>query len=181
IVRPSHVIVAVAILVACTTRTIRPREVTAVGGSTAGTNEVQALVHLALTLDAAGDHNADTLYTPDAGVVGNARLRMAAPRFAGITPGAGRVTISAANATIEGRLAWVLVDYQWVNPAERRAEVGSANFICERRGESREKAAAPSGPPPPREPPQGSAGGPAGRGRRQSPGCGASRRSAGED
>src|SRR5258705_4516997 len=154
--RNYNFIVAVSILVACTTRTIRPREVTAVGG-TAGTNEVQALVHLALTLDAAGDRNADTLYTPDAGVVGNARLRMAAPRFAGITPGAGRVTISAANATIEGRLAWVLVDYQWVNPAERRAEVGRATFICERRGESWENVHAHSSQTPPWATPSASA------------------------
>ncbi len=34
-----------------------------------------------------------------------------------------RVTISSASATVEGRMAWVLVDYQWVHPAERR--VGS--------------------------------------------------------
>src|SRR5258706_1594368 len=156
--RPYNVIVAVSILVACTTRTIRPGEVTAVGGRTAGTNDVQALVYLALTLDAAGDRNADTLYTPDAGVVGNARLRMAAPRFAGITPGAGRVTISAANATIEGRLAWVLVDYQWVNPAERRAEVGRATFICERRGESWANVHAHSRQPLASEAPQASPG-----------------------
>src|SRR5258705_8312399 len=85
---------------------------------------------------------------------------MAAPRFAGITPGAGRVTISAANATIEGRLAWVLVDYQWVNPAERRAEVGRATFICERRGESWKIVHAPSSHPPPWGTPQASAGRP---------------------
>src|SRR2546423_1573499 len=120
----------VALSMACVSRTTRPGAVTAHGGSAEGTSDVRALVQLALTLDAAGDRNADTLYTPDAGVVGIARLRLAAPRFAGITPGAGRVTISAANATIEGLLAWVLVDYQWVNPAERRAEVGRATFIC---------------------------------------------------
>src|SRR5258705_4648274 len=85
---------------------------------------------------------------------------MAAPRFAGITPGAGRVTISAANATIEGRLAWVLVDYHWVNPAERRAEVGRATFICERRGESLKIVHAHSRQPLPLEPPQASAGRP---------------------
>jgi hypothetical protein len=122
-----------ACVAGCVSRTVKPREVTAVGG---GTDEVQALVQLALTLDAAGDRHADTLYTADAMVVGNARVRLAAPRFAGITIGAGRVTISAANATIEGRLAWILVDYRWVNPAERRAEAGRATFICERRGDS---------------------------------------------
>jgi hypothetical protein len=63
-------IVALLIIAAACTRTVRPREVTAVGG---GTAEVQALVQLALTLDAAGDRHADTLYTSDAVVVGNAR------------------------------------------------------------------------------------------------------------
>src|SRR2546425_6458010 len=77
--RPYNFIAAVCVLIACTTRTIRPRDVTAVGG---GTDEVQALVQLALTLDAAGDRHADTLYTADALVVGNARVRLAAPRFA---------------------------------------------------------------------------------------------------
>jgi hypothetical protein len=146
--RPSRFSVAVFILAACT-RTIRPREVTAVGG---GTAEVEALVSLALTLDAAGDRHADTLYTTDAVVVGNARMRLAAPRFAGITIGAGRVTISAANATVEGRWAWVLVDYRWANPAERRAEVGRATFICERRGERWKIVHAHSSQPLPWEP-----------------------------
>src|SRR5258705_8850557 len=85
---------------------------------------------------------------------------MAAPRFAGITPGAGRVTISAANATIEGRLAWVLVDYQWVNPAERRAEVGRATFICERRRQSSQISSRAPHQHPPRCPPQAAAGRP---------------------
>jgi hypothetical protein len=135
---------------ACVSRTVRPREVTAVGGS--ATDEVQAVVQLALTLDAAGDSHADTLYTSDAVVVGNARIRQAAPRFAGITIGAGRVTTTAANATIAGRVAWVLVDYRWVNPAERRAEVGRATIICERRGESWKIVHAHSSQPLPWEP-----------------------------
>ena len=54
---------------------------------------MQAVVQLALRLDAAGDRNADTLYSDDAVVVGNARVRQAAPRFAGVTIGAGRVTV----------------------------------------------------------------------------------------
>ncbi len=140
---------ALACAAACVSRTVRPREVTAVGGS--GTEEVQAVVQLALTLDAAGDSHADTLYTSDAVVVGNARIRQAAPRFAGITLG-GRVTTTAANATIEGRLAWVLVDYRWVNPAERRAEVGRATIICERRGEGWKIVHAHSSQPLPWEP-----------------------------
>ena len=148
--RPDSLIVAVCVLAACATRTIRPREVTAVGGS--GTDEVQALVQLALTLDAAGDRRADTLYTSDAVVVGNARIRLAAPRFAGIIIGAGRVTISAANATVEGRVAWVLVDYRWFNPAEQRAEVGRATFICEQRGDGWKIVHAHSSQPLPWEP-----------------------------
>src|SRR6266545_1532724 len=43
------------------------------------------------------------------------------------------VTIAAASATVEGGMAWVPVDYQWVKPAERRVEAGRATFICERR------------------------------------------------
>ena len=46
--RPYCLLVAVGVLTSCTTRTIRPREVTAVGGSAEGTSEVQALVRLAL-------------------------------------------------------------------------------------------------------------------------------------
>ncbi len=147
--RPYRLIVTVLVLAACRTRTIRPREVTAVGS---GTADVQSLVQLALTLDAAGDRHADTLYTSDAVVVGNARIRLAAPRFAGIAIGAGRVTVSAANATVAGQLAWVLVDYRWFNPAERRAEVGRATFICERRGESWKIVHAHSSQPLPWEP-----------------------------
>lgn len=129
---------------------MRPREVTAIGG---GPDEVQALVRLALTLDAAGDRRADTLYTTDAVVVGNARIRLGAPRFAGISSSAaGRVTISAASATIEGSVAWVLVDYQWLNPAERRVEAGRATIICERRGEGWKIVHAHSSQPLPWEP-----------------------------
>ncbi len=148
--RPYVILAAVVILTACTARTVRPREVTATGG---GTDEVQALVRLALTLDAAGDRRADTLYASDALVVGNARVRLAAPRFAGITKAsAGRVTITAANATVEGRLAWVLVDYRWINPAERRAEAGRATVICERRGDGWKIVHAHSSQPLPWEP-----------------------------
>ena len=70
-------------------------------------------------------------------VVGNARLRLAVPRFAGIAPAParnGRVTVSAVSVNLVGASAWVLVDYQWTNVAERRVEAGRATFICERRG-----------------------------------------------
>ena len=144
-------VLSVAVLAACVSRKISPRETAAVSAGTP--DEVQAVVRLALTLDAAGDPGADTLYTSDAVVVGNARVRLGAPRFAGISSGgAGRVTISAASATVEGRLAWVLVDYRWINPAERRVEAGRATFICERRGNSWKIVHAHSSQPLPWEP-----------------------------
>jgi ketosteroid isomerase-like protein len=115
------------------TQTVTPGEVTAVGAS-GGTDDVQSIVRLALDLDAAGNTQADTLYEPDALIIGNARVRLAAPRFAGISVGPGRVTATVANATVEGRVAWVLVDYRWTNSVERRAEAGRATIILERRG-----------------------------------------------
>lgn len=126
-------VLLLTLLGAACSRSLRPGEAAAVSG----TDDVQTVVRLALTLDAAGDRRADTLYTSDALVVGNARVRLAAPRFAGITSASdGRVMITAANATVTGRWAWALVDYRWVNQAERRGEVGRATFICERRGDS---------------------------------------------
>lgn len=140
--RPYWSIAALSTALACVTRTVTPGTVTAlntgsattgVGGGGGGTDEVQALVELALTLDAAGDAHADTLYTPDALVIENARVRLAAPRYAGISVGAaGRVTATVASATVESRMAWVLVDYRWTNAAERRAEAGRATIILER-------------------------------------------------
>jgi ketosteroid isomerase-like protein len=132
--RPSAALAALVVS-ACVTRRVQPREAPVIGSPQA----VESLVRLALTLDAAGDRSADTLYAPDAIVVGNARMRLAAPRFAGITSGVGRVTITAASATVSGRFAWVLVDYRWINPADRSrggaVEAGRATFICEQRGE----------------------------------------------
>lgn len=132
--RPYTALAAI-VMTACVSRTasVRPSETAAVGTP----DEIQALIRLALTLDAAGDRGADTLYAPDALVIGNARVRLAAPRFAGIGPG-GRITITAATVNLEGRFAWVLVDYRWVNQADRRVEAGRATFICELR-ESRWK------------------------------------------
>lgn len=110
-------------------------------------------MRLALALDAAGDARADTLYASDAVIIGNARVRLAAPRFAGIVSGnGGRVTITAANATVEDRVGWVLVDYRWVNPAERRAEVGRATVICELRESGWKIVHAHSSQPLPWEP-----------------------------
>ncbi|HEV8304297.1 MAG TPA: nuclear transport factor 2 family protein [Gemmatimonadales bacterium] len=119
-----------AVLAACVSRPGAPR--VAAGPAPELPGDVQALVRLALTLDAAADRAADTLYAADAIVVANARARLAAPRFAGVSLG-GRVTVAAATATVEGRLAWVMVDYQWVDAARRLAEAGRATFVCEYR------------------------------------------------
>ncbi|MBI1967392.1 MAG: nuclear transport factor 2 family protein [Gemmatimonadetes bacterium] len=105
---------------------ITPR--TVVGTS----SQIEDLVRLALTLDAAGDRAADTLYAADALVVANARVRLAAPRFAGIGYG-GRVTVATATVTLEGRFAWVLMDYRWFNLQQNQAEAGRASFVCENR------------------------------------------------
>jgi ketosteroid isomerase-like protein len=140
-------------LAACSTRTVQQAsEVTATAVGS-GTDDVQDLVRLALTLDAAADRKADTLYASDAVVVGNARIRLAAPRFAGVGgAGSGRVTITAANATVSGGLAWVLVDYRWISSAEQRADVGRATVICERRGSGWKIVHAHSSQPLPWEP-----------------------------
>src|SRR5437870_2636732 len=91
---------------------------------------MQAIARQALALDAAGDRAADTLYAPDALVVANARVRFTAPRFAGVGHG-GRITVAAATVTLEGRFAWVMVDYRWTSSQQNVAEAGRATFICE--------------------------------------------------
>jgi SnoaL-like protein len=120
-----------AALSACATRQATLRAATAVTLP----DEVQSLVRRALTLDAAADRSADTLYAPEALVVANARARLTAPRFAGVGPG-GQVTIAGATVTLEGRFAWATVDYRWVNTPQRLAEAGRASFVCELRGSS---------------------------------------------
>jgi hypothetical protein len=119
---------ALALVAACASRIVMPRatDVAATPG------EVQVLTRLAVNLDAAGERGADTLYAPDAVVIANARARLAAPRLAGISSG-GRVTVTATTETLEGRFAWVLVDYRWVNAEQRLAEAGRATFLFERR------------------------------------------------
>ncbi|PYO92917.1 MAG: hypothetical protein DMD62_11745 [Gemmatimonadetes bacterium] len=138
--RPLALLVGLSL--ACVTRTVTPGTVTALNAGSAtsgGTDEVQSMVELALTLDAAGDAHADTLYAPDALVIENARVRLAAPRYAGISVGSGRVTTTVASATVEGRMAWVLVDYRWTNAAARRAEAGRATIILEKQSNGRWK------------------------------------------
>jgi ketosteroid isomerase-like protein len=153
--------VIVMVISGCVTRTVKQEQPVEVA-RTGRPGDAEAVVRLAIALDATGDPSADTLYTPDAIVIRNARGRLAPPRFAGITSTAatgagagvraGRVTITAATANVEGRFAWVLVDYSWLNPTEHREEAGRATFICERRGESWKIAHAHSSQPLPWEP-----------------------------
>ena len=82
----------------------------------------------AVRLDAAGDPKADTLYAGEAIVVGNARVRLGFPRFAGVGYG-GRVTVASVTVTLEGRFAWVLLDYRWFNLTTNQAEAGRATFV----------------------------------------------------
>lgn len=137
---------------ACVKRTVKPREAMTVTSAIGGPGGAEAVVRLAIALDASGDRKADTLYAAEAIVIENSRVRLAAPRFAGITSGAGRVTVTAASENVEGRFAWVLVDYNWIHPAERRIEPGRATFICERRGENWKIVHAHSSQPLPWEP-----------------------------
>jgi hypothetical protein len=125
-------LVAGLLAAGCVSRT---RRLTPTGGGVTalGTPElVQDMARQALILDAAGARAADTLYAPEALVVANARVRFAAPRFAGVGYG-GRITIAGAAATLEGRFAWVVVDYRWVNAQGNQAEAGRATFLCEQR------------------------------------------------
>jgi hypothetical protein len=126
------VLLTAALGAACVTR---PRRVAPRGATAAalGTPDmVQEMARQALLLDAKGDRGADTLYAPEAVVVANARVRLATPRFAGVGYG-GRVTVAAATVTLEGRFAWVLVDYRWINSERNQAEAGRATFVCEQK------------------------------------------------
>jgi hypothetical protein len=125
------VLLVAALGAACVTRTRRLAP--SPGTEAVGTPDlVQEMARQALMLDAKGDRAADTLYAAEALVVANARVRLAAPRFAGVASG-GRITVAAATATLEGRFAWVLVDYRWINSERNQAEAGRATFVCEQK------------------------------------------------
>jgi hypothetical protein len=108
----------------------RPRATIPAASGTTG--QVEDIVRLALTLDAARDRAADSLYAPEAIVVANARVRLSPPRFA-VMGSAGRVTIAAATVTLHGTFAWAMVDYRWINPTQRQADAGRATFVLEER------------------------------------------------
>jgi ketosteroid isomerase-like protein len=123
-------VTALALLAACTSRTVTPR-----GTEAAPTPEaIETIARLAVSLDAKSDRAADSLYALDAVVVANARVRLTAPppRLAGVGNG-GQVTVTAATVTLEGRFAWVMLDYRWINAQQRLAEAGRATFVFERR------------------------------------------------
>jgi hypothetical protein len=124
-------LLAAALGAACVTRT---RRLAPSGTATAaGTPDaIQEMARQAVLLDAKGDRAADTLYAPEALVVANARVRLGTPRFAGVGLG-GRTTVAAAAVTLEGRFAWVLVDYRWINSERNQAEAGRATFVCEQK------------------------------------------------
>src|SRR3989475_6449291 len=85
---------AVTLLAACVTHTRRVGVPSAQPVAAGLPDQMQAIARQALTLDAAGDRAADTLYAPDALVVANARVRFAAPRFAGVGDG-GQIPLPA--------------------------------------------------------------------------------------
>jgi hypothetical protein len=91
---------------------------------------VEDVVRAALRADATGDPSADTLYSPGAFVVANARVRLRAPRLAGVGYG-GRITIASASATMEGRFAWVVLDYRWINVEANNTATGRATVVCQ--------------------------------------------------
>jgi hypothetical protein len=120
-------------LAGCVTRTQRVTPTPAPASALGTPERIQTLARQALQLDAAADRAADTLYAPEALVVANARVRLVAPRFAGVGYG-GRITVAAATVTLEGRFAWVMVDYRWINSQQQQAEAGRATFVCEEKG-----------------------------------------------
>lgn len=126
----SRAVVFVLGLAGCA-HTVQPRLTPRTALGTTG--QIEELARLAITLDVAGDRAADTLYASDALVVANGRVRVTAPRFAGVSYG-GRATIATASVTLEGQFAWVLLDYRWFNLQQNQAEAGRATFICQNRG-----------------------------------------------
>ena len=124
----SVVLLAALLSGACVTRTVTPR-----GTEAAATPDiVETMARLAVGLDAKSDQAADSLYAPDAVVIANARVRLTAPRLAGVGGGpGGQVTVLGATVTLQGRFAWVLMDYRWSNVQQRLAEAGRATFVFE--------------------------------------------------
>lgn len=90
---------------------------------------MEGVVRAALLADASGDPAADTLYAPGATVVANGRERIRLPRLAGVGYG-GRITVTAAAATMEGRYGWATLDYRWINVDANNVAAGRATVVC---------------------------------------------------
>ena len=126
-IRRSAALLALALSACVTQRT--STIVPALSGP-ATSDAVEEVVRTALRADAAGDPSADTLYTPGALVIANARVRLRTPRLAGVGYG-GRISIASVSATMEGRFAWVLLDYRWVNVEANNTATGRATVVCQ--------------------------------------------------
>src|SRR5436853_3731794 len=118
-------LLAAALGAACVTRARRLAPSGATAAAVGTPDMVQEMARQALLLDAKGDRAADTLYAPEALAVANARVRLGTPRFAGIGY-SGRVTVAAAQVTLEGPVAWVHVDYPWIHSGRKHAEARRA-------------------------------------------------------
>src|SRR5258705_8446721 len=122
--RPYLLLTATALGAACVSRTVTPHGIDAATTPDA----IEAVARLAVSLDANADRGADTLYTPDAVVVANARARLAAPRLAGVAT-SGQVTVTAATVTLQGRFSWGMLDYRGINAPQSQAEAARAGLV----------------------------------------------------
>lgn len=125
--RPALPALALALTACVTQRSSTVQPVLSGPGTSAAVEDV---VRAALRADAAGDPSADTLYAPGAQVVANARVRIRTPRLAGVGYG-GRITVASASATMEGRFAWILLDYRWINVEANNTATGRATVVCQ--------------------------------------------------
>lgn len=71
---------------------------------------------------------ADSLWDPEAMVIGNGQLRYAPPRFAGIEPG-GQVAITSSRLEVRQTLVWVYLEYRWISVADGLAREGRATVL----------------------------------------------------
>jgi hypothetical protein len=122
-----HLTLAPLLAAACVTqRTVATGPLRGPGAPAA----VDDVVRAALRADAAGDAAADSLFAPGASIVANARVRLRAPRLAGVGYG-GHIVVAASSTTMEGRFAWVTLDYRWVNAEADNTAVGRATIVCQ--------------------------------------------------
>jgi hypothetical protein len=70
----------------------------------------------------------DSLWDPEATVIGNGELRYAPPRFAGIEPG-GQVAITSSRLEVRQTLVWVYLEYRWLSVGDGLAREGRATVL----------------------------------------------------